>query len=118
MTSGIANVDYYLSSGLVEPADAEEHYSETLVCADTLLAYQLPISPPTPLKSREAFGFDADQHLYICAQHLGKFHHDFDPLMADVLRRDPAGRVVITEDRYGFGAARLKTMVSVLPVVR
>jgi predicted O-linked N-acetylglucosamine transferase (SPINDLY family) len=111
VTSGIPNVDYYLSSRLVEPEDAQEHYSEELVCGETLLAYQVPIAPPSPVKSRSAFGFDASQHLYLCAQHLGKFHHDFDPVMAEILRRDPAGRIVITKDRYGYGANILKQRI-------
>ena len=34
-TTGIKNVDYFLSPGLAEPADSEEHYSETLVRLDT-----------------------------------------------------------------------------------
>jgi predicted O-linked N-acetylglucosamine transferase (SPINDLY family) len=108
VTSGIPTLDYYLSSELVEPADAQDHYSETLVCGRTLLAYQTPVAPPRAAKPREAFGFDPGRNLYLCAQHLGKFHPDFDPLLAEILRRDAAGLIVITEDRYGRGAHVLR----------
>ncbi|HUG70174.1 MAG TPA: tetratricopeptide repeat protein [Pirellulaceae bacterium] len=108
VTSGIPNVDYYLSSRLVEPNDGQQHYSEQLVQADTLLAYQTPICVPENAKTRESFGFTADQHLYMCIQHLGKFHPDFDPILGELLRRDPRGRVVATTDRYGHGAQRLR----------
>ncbi len=54
---------------------------------------------PAVLKPREAFGFDAGQHLYVCPQNLRKFHPDFDPLLAGILRQDPAGVVVIVADR-------------------
>lgn len=108
VTTGIPNVDYYLSSRLVEPEDGQQHYSEQLVQAETLLAYQTPIRLPENAKTRESFGFSEDQHLYMCIQHLGKFHPDFDPLLGDILRRDPQGCVVVTEDRYGYGAKLLR----------
>ncbi len=101
VTSGIPTLDYYLSSALAEPDDAQSHYSERLILAETLLTFQrrtaLPISP----KSREHFGLSADQHLYLCAQQLGKFQPDFDPILAGILRGDPRGVIVVTEDRRG-----------------
>jgi predicted O-linked N-acetylglucosamine transferase (SPINDLY family) len=101
-------VDYYLSSDLVEPVAAESHYSETLIRAPTLLAYQTPVQEPRPGKTREDFGFSRRQNLYLCPQHLGKFHPDFDPLLGEILRGDPRGIVVVTEDRYGYGARKLE----------
>ncbi len=108
VTSGIANVDYYLSSCLVEPVDAQQHYTEQLVQANTLLAYQTPVQLPDNAKTRESFGFTSDQNLYMCIQHLGKLHLDFDVLLGDILRRDSKGYVVATEDRYGHGAKLLR----------
>ena len=107
-TSGIGRMDAYLSSRLVEPDDAQDHYSERLLLADTLLTYQYPVSMPDSPKSREEFGFSVDQHLYLCAQHLGKFHFDFDALLGEILRRDDRGRVVVTEDRYGHNTRKLQ----------
>ncbi len=107
VTSGIPNVDYYLSSQLVEPEDATEHYTEQLIRGKTLLSYQTPVELPVAAKSREAFGFSQQQTIYLCAQHLGKFHLDFDPMLAAILREDERGIVVITQDRYGYGARRL-----------
>jgi predicted O-linked N-acetylglucosamine transferase (SPINDLY family) len=72
------------------------------------LTYQEPLTAPHPGKSRESFGFSRSEHLYVCAQHLGKFHPDFDAVMAGILRLDPLGRIVGTEDRHGYGARRLR----------
>ena len=108
VTSGIGRMDAYLSSRLVEPNDARDHYSERLLLADTLLSYQYPVSLPGSPKRREEFGFSDDHHLYLCAQHLGKFHLDFDPVLGDLLRRDGRGLVVVTADRYGHNARKLK----------
>jgi predicted O-linked N-acetylglucosamine transferase (SPINDLY family) len=108
VTSGIPNVDYYLSNELVEPADGQDHYSEKLICARTLLSYQLPVRRPAPGKTRAAFGFSAEHDVYLLPQHLGKFHPDFDPALADILRRDPAGLIAIISDRFGHGANKLR----------
>jgi predicted O-linked N-acetylglucosamine transferase (SPINDLY family) len=108
VTSGIPNVDYYLSSGLIEAPEGDEHYSERLIRAKTLLSYQLRSVAPDGGRSRASFGFTADDHMYVCAQHLGKFHPDFDVLMAEILRRDPRGKIVGTEDKFGFSAKRLR----------
>lgn len=107
-TSGVGRIDYYLSSALVEPEDADEHYTERLLLAGTLPAYHERVSPPDELKSREAFGFSAEQHLYLCAQQLRKFHPDFDAILAGILRRDERALIVSVEDRHGRVAARLR----------
>ena len=96
-TSGIPQMDYYLSSEFIEAEGAEAHYSEKLLRARSLLGYHIRPSLPT-VKSREAFGFRAGQHLYVCPQNLRKFHPDFDLLLAGILQTDPAGVVVIVED--------------------
>lgn len=101
VTSGIPAVDCYLSSALVEPDDADAHYTERLVRAKTLLTYQERVAMPSAPKSRGEFGFTAAQHLYVCAQQLGKFHPDFDAILAGILRRDANAWIVTTEDRFG-----------------
>lgn len=107
-TSGIRQMDYFLSTDAIEPADAEAHYTETLIRGRTLLTGQAPLSPPTSPKDRSAFGLRRDEHIYFCAQKLAKIHPDFDPLLAEILRRDPDGRIVLAEDKFGYAAAKLK----------
>ena len=52
--------------------------------------------------------------MYLCAQQTGKFQPDFDPLLAAILRRDPAGVVVITENIHGhFVAEQLRRRLAV-----
>lgn len=108
VTSGIPRMDYYLSSRLVEPDDAHDHYSEHLVLADTLLTYRKRSSSPTPRKPTEQFGLSTRRHVYLCAQHLGKFHPDFDPVLAGILRRDDSAVIVVMEDQYGHDAKKLR----------
>jgi predicted O-linked N-acetylglucosamine transferase (SPINDLY family) len=101
VTSGIPQMDYYLSSELVEPEDARGHYTENLVLANTLLTYQKRVSLPSSPKPRDYFGISQEQHCYLCAQQLGKFHPDFDAILAGILRRDAKGVVVATGDTHG-----------------
>ena len=107
-TSGLPTMDAYLSSDLVEPAGAEAHYTESLLRSDSLATYQKRVALPGPLRSRESFGLPTDRHVYLCAQQLGKIHPDFDPVLAEILRTDPRGLVVLVEDRAGRAAADLR----------
>ncbi len=99
VTSGIPQMDYYLSSEFIEVDWAESHYSEKLLRARSLLGYHIRPPLPAAAKPREAFGFRTEQHLYVCPQNLRKFHPEFDPLLAGILQADPAAVVVIVEDR-------------------
>ncbi|MFV2065387.1 MAG: tetratricopeptide repeat protein [Pirellulales bacterium] len=121
-TSGIPHIDYYLSSRLVETEESDDHYSEQLIQAETLLTYQHPPRLLAGQSPRAAWGLSDRQHVYLCAQHLGKLHPDIDPLLRSILQRDARGVVVITRDRYGYAARRLverfeRTLPDVLPRV-
>jgi len=112
VTSGIPTIDHYLSSKLVEPAGANEHYTENLICADTLLTYQYRSCLPEHAKRREDFGFRRDQHLYLFPQQMGKFHPDFDAVVGEILRRDPQGILVILQGLWPYTAEQLRSRLS------
>ncbi len=95
VTTGIPNMDYFVSDAQMEPEDAGDHYSETLVQLDTLTThYRKPEMGERP-KTRSDFGFDDETHYYLVAQFLFKVHPDFDPVLGDILRRDPRGRILL-----------------------
>ena len=94
-TTGITNLDRFLSCDAMEPEGAERHYSETLVrLPGPTLHYARPSLPARP-KPRSAFGLPDDAHLYVCPQSLFKIHPDFDRALVELLRRDPRGLVVL-----------------------
>jgi protein O-GlcNAc transferase len=98
-TTGIPAMDYFISSRLMEPPDAQDHYSEKLVALDALSIYYY--RPPAPAPAgRQDFGLHPDAHLYVCPQSIYKFHPDFDQVLAEILRRDPQGRVVLIRWAY------------------
>lgn len=101
-TTGIRNMDYFISNDLFEIEDAQAHYSEKLFKLHNLgtLAYYYRPRLPDLLKKREAYGLPADAHLYICPQTLFKFHPDFDAMLGNILRADPDGRLVLIEGKF------------------
>lgn len=97
-TSGVAAMDYYLSSELVETPDADSHYTETLHRLSTLPTFQPRVAPPRAA-DRAEFGLPERGNLYLCPQRLAKLHPDSDPLLAAILRADPAARLVVLAGR-------------------
>ena len=96
-TTGIPNLDWFVSSELIEGAGAEAHYSEKLHRLKTLpTRYARPELPETP-RARESFGFDAGKRLYLCQQSIIKHHPDLDRVIASILRGDERGEVVMLE---------------------
>ena len=97
VTTGIDTVDYFLSSELWEPDDADRHYSEKLVRFKGLGAAPLVIQPPASPKQRAELGLSANARLYICPQSLFKFHPEFDAVLVEILRQDTEARLMFLE---------------------
>jgi len=95
VTSGIRNLDYFISSENIEPSNAQDHYSERLITLKSPCAYYYKPDVPAVLKPRRAFGFDEADHLYVCPQSFFKFHPDFDALLAGILAADVRARVIL-----------------------
>jgi len=122
VTTGFPTIDYFLSSQLLEPADANDHYTERLVRFNRFgLCLDRPqLSRPA---CRDEFGLPAGRRLYGCLQSLFKLHPDDDPLLAEVLRRDPEGELILLEGGAAPWREQLverftATMPDVLPRVR
>ena len=101
-TTGIAAMDYYLSSELFEAEEADDHYTEKLVRLKSIPAFCYRPTLPARMKSRREFGFSDSQHIYACPQSLFKLRPDFDPLVAGILRRDRQGQVVFVDGHQPY----------------
>ncbi|MBW4611824.1 MAG: tetratricopeptide repeat protein [Desmonostoc vinosum HA7617-LM4] len=95
-TTGIPNVDYFLSAEVFESENAQEHYSERLIQLKQPGIYYNRPTLPLPA-SRETFGLPSEGSLYLCPQSSFKFHPEFDQIIGDLLRRDPQGWFVLLE---------------------
>lgn len=96
-TTGIRNLDYYISCDDLEPEGAEDHYSERLVRLKGLPVYYYRPEQSPSSKSRGAFGLEEGRTIYLCPQSLFKVHPDFDEIVGELLQADPNGLVVFVE---------------------
>ena len=113
VTSGVPAIAHYLSSELIEPDNGERYYTEALVRMTTLPTYQNRISQPNAPSLRSEFGLSDGAHLYSCLQRLAKIHPDFDPILAEILRRDPAGLILLFEDDAVRSTERLRHRLAI-----
>lgn len=94
-STGQPEMDYFLSSGLLEPADdPQQFYSESLWLNPTLPTYFY--RPERVQKwGRADYGLPETGNLYICPHLMHKIQPDFENLLADLLRQDPSGHLVL-----------------------
>jgi len=79
MTSGSPNIDYFLGSDLMEPKNAYEHYSETLIRLPNL-GFSINQPDVNHLEgNRYDYGINTNQIVYLCCQALYKYlpQHDY-----------------------------------------
>jgi predicted O-linked N-acetylglucosamine transferase (SPINDLY family) len=111
ITTGLASIDYFLSSEMVEPPEADDHYTERLVRLAHLPTYYHRPSEPGR-GGRADFGLPDDRPLYVCPQNLFKFHPEFDGLLAALLGRDTRGVLVLVEGKYDYWSKLLRTRLA------
>jgi predicted O-linked N-acetylglucosamine transferase (SPINDLY family) len=88
-TSGLPTIDYYLSSELMEPENADEHYTEKLIRLPNLSIYYEPLSIPSAAANRGSFGLDKDKTLFICTQSLFKYLPQYDEVFPRIAKEIP-----------------------------
>ncbi len=116
-TTGIPTLDYFLSETDMEPDDADSHYTERLITLNGMASYGDHAIRSARTPDRPAFGFENDWHLYGCLQTLYKFQPGFDPLIAEILRHDPQGRMIVTSSYVAWGDQWLDRFGSAHPDV-
>jgi predicted O-linked N-acetylglucosamine transferase (SPINDLY family) len=98
VTTGIANMDVYLSSRFLEGKNSQQHYSEHLLQMSHYNVTLPNLYEPEITKTRTQLGLPEATPAYVCPAKLQKLHPDFDALIRDLLARDPTGTVVLFED--------------------
>ena len=107
-TTGIPNMDYYISTKAAEPPGAQDHYSEQLVLLENFAMYCRRPQVPQHRFSRKDLYLSNHHNVYACIQSLFKIHPDFDDIVAEILRRDPNGIVLFFEDKHEHWAGKLR----------
>lgn len=93
-TSGLSQVDYFLSSDLMEPENAQEHYTEKLIRLPNIgVSFQKPSFPENP-KGRDYFGLPQDSIIFFCGQSIFKYLPENDYLLATIASQIPNSKFV------------------------
>ncbi|MGB3534379.1 MAG: tetratricopeptide repeat protein [Microcoleaceae cyanobacterium] len=88
VTTGLKNIDYFLSSELMEAENAQSHYSETLIKLPNIgVAYPKPKDIPTITKKRSDFNLSEDNILYFCCQAPFKYLPQYDYILPAIARQ-------------------------------
>jgi protein O-GlcNAc transferase len=89
VTSGFPTIDYFISSDLMEPAGAADHYSEQLIRLPNLSIYYEPAEAPPVAIDRAQLGLRESAVVYWCCQSLPKYLPQFDGVFARIAAEIP-----------------------------
>ena len=93
-SSGLPTLDYFLSSDLMEPPDAAEHYTERLVRLPNLSVYYEPVETTPVALTRQGLGLRADAAVFWSGQSLFKYLPQFDDAFARITKQVPNSQFV------------------------
>ena len=85
-TSGLQTIDYCLSSDLMEPPDADDHYTERLIRLPNLSFYYTPLEAPAAEVSRTTFNLRPHSILYFCAHSYYTHLPQYDEIYPRIAR--------------------------------
>ena len=116
VTPGLPTMDYFLSSELMEPENAQDHYSETLIRLPNIgVSYPKPSIPPI-VKTRADFQLGDEAVIYLCCQAPFKYLPQYDFIFPEIARRVPQAQFVFlrggllkTRLSHAFALAGLKS---------
>ena len=103
ITSGVPNVDYFLSSAIDEVTHAQQHYREQVVLMPQRSVCYYPATPSSQLKTRADFGLPENKRIYLCPMAPFKLHPEMDHLIGEILRADGEGEVVFVVNYHYQG---------------
>ncbi len=99
VTTGHVNMDYYFSSALMEPDQAQSHYTEKLQLLPGIGTAYPKVNLPSPAL-RSDFSLPENKTLYLCPQSLFKIHPDNDELFLRVLEGDENGVLIFFSGQH------------------
>jgi len=97
VTSGFPTIDYFISSDLMEPVEAADHYSEKLVRLPGLSIYYEPSGVPPLEIDRSRLGLRPSAVVYWCCQSLPKYLPQFDEVFARIAAEVPDSQFTFVE---------------------
>jgi tetratricopeptide (TPR) repeat protein len=100
-TSGLPTLDYFLSSELMEPLGAQQHYTEKVVLLPNLSIYYEPFAPAPVSLNRTDLRLRSSATIYWCGQSLFKYLPQFDQIFPRIAREVGDCQFVFIEYQNG-----------------
>jgi protein O-GlcNAc transferase len=100
-TTGYPTIDYFLSSELMEPPDAEQHYTERLIRLSNLSIHYEPLELSLPQIGRERLGLRPSSVAYWCGQSLFKYLPQYDQVFPRIARAAGDCQFVFIQSFHG-----------------
>jgi len=107
VTSGFPTIDYFISSDLMEPAEAAAHYSERLLRLPKLSIYYEPADIQPVAIDRAQLGLRDSAVVYWCCQSLPKYLPQFDDVFARIAAEVPDCQFIFIEFAGGRGITEM-----------
>ncbi|OKH30363.1 hypothetical protein NIES2119_31090 [[Phormidium ambiguum] IAM M-71] len=87
VSTGLPTIDYYLSADLLEPENAQEHYSEQLIRLPNIgISYNKPVITPLT-KTRTDFQLQRNAVIYLSCQSLFKYLPQYDYIFPSIAQQ-------------------------------
>ncbi|MBY0431042.1 MAG: tetratricopeptide repeat protein [Rhodospirillales bacterium] len=106
-TTGLATIDGFLTSALMEPDGAEAHYSEELIRLPGLGIGYPPLAVAERPVDFRALGLRPEAVVYLCCQYLPKYLPRYDHVFAGIAKAVPDSQFVFIDPRSADMAERL-----------
>ena len=102
VTSGIKEMDYFISSKNLETDSSNEFYTEKLIQMEAIptFYYEAPFIQKDYPKS--FYSIPDKSNIYLCSQNIRKIHPDFDYIINGILENDSNGVCVFISNKYQF----------------
>lgn len=108
-SSGIPQLDYFISSALIEGPQSQSHYSEKLLLHPQLPGYAKdPREIAADPHPREILKLPLKAKLYVCLQNPLKYCQDFVQALKNIQLQDPDAHLVLLGSESPWIQARLQ----------
>lgn len=95
VTTGLPNIDYFLSSELMESPLADNHYTEKLIRFQGVgLSCAQLTTKQYPTKPRSAYNFPEPAIIYLSCQSIFKYLPEYDYVFPEIIRRVPDAQIL------------------------
>jgi protein O-GlcNAc transferase len=96
-TSGMPTIDYFLTSDLMEPENAQDHYTEKLVRLPNLSIYYTPLDIEPKAIAKSDIGIADNQIMFWCCQSIFKYLPQHDNVFPRIAKKLANSKFVFIE---------------------